>query len=277
MLRKPEPLHRREIIRILATFAATELGGQTAGLTILGIDHVSLSVADADKTIAFYRPIFGQSIHQASGSNGFSLSLGDMSYIAIRKRAELESAVDHFMVAVQEAKADLGLALKRLGIPFREGSPEFGDLNARDPDGTRIQLSQPGNLNPSNNVLLLPKLAPIAGIKPVFHPKGLGHVRIQVSSLLKSTEFYRKLFGSELRRRPDQLVFKIGSATLEIREAANAKPGIDQFSVLVEPYESASASEQLRGLGVEWRTASDPAYFIDPDGIIVQVATAKGA
>ena len=151
----------------------------------------------------------------------------------------------------------------------------------RDQDGTVVQPSQSAEVNPalwSNFVSTTTKTAAVAGLEPVFRPRGLDRVTVSVTNLDKSAELYRKLCGLEMRRAEGELVFAIGPGILVVREARRGEhPGINNFSVLIDRYDHAEAARRMKALGAElqFEAARDAPYFTDPDGIVVYLAEAQ--
>ena len=122
------------------------------------------------------------------------------------------------------------------------------------------------------------KTAAVAGLEPVFRPRGLDRVTVSVTNLGKSAELYRKLCGLEMRRAEGELVFAIGPSILVVREARRGEhPGINNFSVLIDRYDHAEAARRMKALGAElqFEAARDVPYFTDPDGIVVYLAEAQ--
>src|ERR1700694_2394262 len=77
----------------------------TALFQLQGLDHVSLSVADGQRTIDFYRPIFGQEIYlRPNTAAEFRISLGDTPYLAVNPGRNIPpGTVDHFCIGVKES------------------------------------------------------------------------------------------------------------------------------------------------------------------------------
>jgi catechol 2,3-dioxygenase-like lactoylglutathione lyase family enzyme len=216
--------------------------------------------------------------------------------LAINPARDIQTGtIDHFSIGVKESTEEIRSILAREGIAVvgtdRSGRPisrtnsgssdpfdiPFTDaFYMKDQDGTFIQLNESAEVNPATiSILRYPKTATVAGIEPVFRPKGLDRVTVSVTNLDKSAGLYRKLCGPEMRRTDGELVFKIGPGTLVVREARRGERlGINHFRVLVDRYDHAEAARRMEALGTELHleAVSDVPYFTDPDGIVVRLA-----
>jgi catechol 2,3-dioxygenase-like lactoylglutathione lyase family enzyme len=166
---------------------------------------------------------------------------------------------------VKESAEQIRSILAREGIAFTDG------LYVQDQDGTFIQFNESVDVNPAAfSILRIPKTAAVAGLEPVFRPRGLDRVTVTVTNLDKSAQLYRRFCGLEMRRAEGELVFAIGPSILVVREARRGeRPGINRFCVLVDRYDHVEAARRMRALGPElqFEAARDVPYFTIRTGL----------
>lgn len=263
-------LNRRELLGLCAASVANALQRSPAGLLpVQGLDHVSLTVRDQQATVDFYRPILGQEIYlRTDTQSDFRISVGGVPYLAINRDPSIPSGtIDHFCIGIKGPIEPLQAAWQRAGLTL---DGEY----AVDPDGMRVQISESGVVNRARSVLRYPKVAGVAGLQPAFVAKGLDQVRVSVSNLPKAIGFYRMLCGTEIRQGSREVTFALGNSTVVLREVDAARhPGITDFRVLVQPFDVARATSQLKAVGVVLRTDRNGRFFVDCDGIVVYVYT----
>jgi catechol 2,3-dioxygenase-like lactoylglutathione lyase family enzyme len=266
---------------LLASLAVSAAHGQSPAFRALGIDHVALAAADPARSVAFYQRVFGtETFVSPTQKDRFFVRLGKLPYIAIAPPAKTKAGtVDHLCLAAAEPKAELRARLDAAGIVAAEGNADLSDLFATDPDGIRIQILQPGDLNPKTDMgRNLKAPGPDAGT-PIFRPNAIDHLSVTVSNLDRAAAYYRQLLGREARRiDAARIAFPVGKGSLVVRGAAAGQAiGIDHFCVTVAAYDEAAVGASLRTLRSELKrwNQTDPPYFTDPDGIQVQVAAAR--
>ena len=189
---------RREVLALLGSTVmawpiaalAQRQAAATSLFQIREIDHVSVVVADGQKAIDFYRPIFGQEIYLRPNTSDIRISVGGRQYIGINPRRNAPGTIDHFCIGVSEPTAQIRSIMAREGIAFTDES------YAKDNDGTIIQI-----LESTGNVLRYPKAATVAGLVPIFRPRGLDQVIVTVTNLDKSASLYRKLCARSVPTR----------------------------------------------------------------------------
>lgn len=122
-------------------------------MTITGIDHIVLVVADINKTLEFYSDVLGMTAQQnfsgkwslVFGSNKISLQqLGEVPKIA---RQTLPGTAN-FCVLTDTPIADIAERLGELAIPILEGPAEkegatgaICSIYFYDPDGNLVEVA----------------------------------------------------------------------------------------------------------------------------------------
>jgi catechol 2,3-dioxygenase-like lactoylglutathione lyase family enzyme len=129
-------------------------------MRVSGLDHVNLRVADADRSLAFYRDVLGLEPERLD-----ALRRGDTSLLTLRiapgailhlvptegfeppPREALDAAWNHVALNVEGSMDALMVELRRAGVEIdREPFEAYGALGlgqavyVRDPDGYRIEL-----------------------------------------------------------------------------------------------------------------------------------------
>jgi len=107
--------------------------------------------------------------------------------------------------------------------------------------------------------------------------RSLHHVNVQVSDIVRSEAFYRRLFDFPPTRRvqgPDNHGFDLQGGGLIILQKSD-KPGrIDHFCVGVDGFNADRMRTAVKAAGVDGvqGTASDNFFVTDPDGLRVQIS-----
>jgi glyoxylase I family protein len=135
-------LSRRDLVRSLAILAA---GGSAAGaqeelnFKAATIDHVSIQVADLQRSIDFYQKIFGFSVVSQEQSRSI-MRLGNTRTLVSLNRESPTGIVDHFAIGIPKFNKDVAVRyLKERGTTPLEGN--FAGFHVKDPDGVRVQIS----------------------------------------------------------------------------------------------------------------------------------------
>ena len=260
---------RRDALVVLAA-AVPQARADGGLLRATRVDHVALTVGDIDKSLLFYRRLFGNEVLKDSRTPRRYLQLGPC-YMAIAPAAAGEARrIDHIGIGIENFNApSMKSSLEKAGLQVRESNV---GLFLTDPDGTSVQVWADQSWKQLSNA------APEAGPKQdaLFHSRGMHHVAIQVNDMARATEFYRKLFGqsAEGQGNPPQPTFQAGETRILLYNPAPSKPAkIDHFSVLVDNFDAPAAVKVLKTLGanVELSRQGTLNEFFDPEGIRLQV------
>jgi catechol 2,3-dioxygenase-like lactoylglutathione lyase family enzyme len=149
-----ERLTRRELVASLLGMvaAATPASAQTPGAPVAqggSLNHVSLPVADVERSAAFYSTLLGLKVVSRPGNGGINLGLGT-SFLGLYKLPDPGRA-HHFCIGVDEYDPErIAARLRERGLQATvDRNPanrtSGGDqLYFTDPDNTRVQLSANG-------------------------------------------------------------------------------------------------------------------------------------
>ena len=132
-------LTRRELIQALAMVAVAGGTASAAGLQAGSINHVSILVSDLQRSIDFYRRVFGLSVVNEDKANQI-VRLGVGKILVSIRREPPAGLVDHFAIGVERFnKESVTRDLKELGLTPAENL-EFG-FHVKDPDGVNVQIT----------------------------------------------------------------------------------------------------------------------------------------
>jgi catechol 2,3-dioxygenase-like lactoylglutathione lyase family enzyme len=143
-------LSRRELVQGLTLLAASGAAGPAAAAAAqpeldfkaATIDHISIHVADLQRSIAFYQKMFGFKIVSRDDPGGI-VRLGNEKVLVSVNTGKPVGVLDHFAIGIPRMNAD---AAKRY-LTERGATPLQGDyagLHIKDPDGVNVQVSQSG-------------------------------------------------------------------------------------------------------------------------------------
>lgn len=138
---------RRELVCALTALAGAAPSSAAETFRPATINHVTLSVADLERSRAFYQGILQASVI-GSVPEQTDLSLGT-GFLALM-RGNRRTGIDHFCIGVEGYDAQrIATALEGQGHKPRILSEAFGvrfrvpQLYVRDPDGVQVQFSSP--------------------------------------------------------------------------------------------------------------------------------------
>jgi catechol 2,3-dioxygenase-like lactoylglutathione lyase family enzyme len=246
-------------------------------LNTTGLDHVSITVPDAQKAAMFYGPIFDpQVFHERTGVQRYYVRLG-AAYIALGPQANATPYIDHIAAAVIDfVEADFGKPEITSQITAAGLAAPPGILPMlSDPDRLRLQLVNATHglfdtLMPGGRVTTEPA---------ALIPTALDHVIVSVTDVEKSAAHYRKLFGPEMPRQgKDKGVwFKLAGSRLGLELCPEGtKPGFSRYSVKVADYNRGTATARLQKLGIKVEPGAEKnsLRFRDLNNLTVEIAAA---
>ena len=136
-------LSRRELIGAISLLVAggkalTAESGAAAAINAKGVDHVSVLVSDLERSVEFYRALFGLRVLSEDKPHKIVRLGRERVVISLRDEAP-HGTVDHFGVAVEDFSKDrVTQALRQRGLVAQENW-QYG-YYVKDPDGVNVQL-----------------------------------------------------------------------------------------------------------------------------------------
>jgi catechol 2,3-dioxygenase-like lactoylglutathione lyase family enzyme len=164
---------RRDLVRSLSALLLTPLAaaGQNAAppIGVRSLNHVSISVANVDRSVEFYQKLFGMRVISREGTPGNPIAGGGGAGVVVNLapgagpeflgiyKAEPAGHIGHFCLGVQNFNADATLkTLQDRGVTARMRTRgESKEIFLTDPDNVQVQLtdvSYCGGSGPRGNV-----------------------------------------------------------------------------------------------------------------------------
>jgi glyoxylase I family protein len=136
-------LSRRELVQGLTLLAASATGAAAQQSNIdfksADIDHVSIQVADLQRSVDFYQKMFGFSVVSQDQPLGI-IRLGITRTLVSLNRQSPAGIVDHFSIGVPRftKEAAARYLTERGAVPLDD---PYAGLHVKDPDGINVQIS----------------------------------------------------------------------------------------------------------------------------------------
>lgn len=223
-------------------------------LKFRGLDHIEFTVADVERSTAFYAQLFGGAdVMKNRTTTRRYIKLGS-SYMAI-DRADAPR-IDHVCIGVENFDINAVHAfLTSQGLMYRD-YPSGRDTGVNDPDGTRLQLSSVDGWTSLAAQTASPEPRELREAS-LFQPLLLDGVQVNVTDSAKATAHYERMVGKV--------------PYLELRQAAAG--GYHRFTARVARFELSAADRRLRALGARIETAqhTNAIQFLDLDGFRVEI------
>ena len=276
-------ISRRDVLfalpAVFAVRAALRAQQPAAPFATVAMNHVTLAVTNAKRSLEFYQRLFGLPVVATQGPVPI-LRLGSgPQFIALSERPTGKPGIDHVCLTIERfdvdrvmktlagfgvTPAEQGAAGGLGGGPLRarvrmrgenaggakEGTPEiyFGD-----PDGITIQL-QDAKYCGGSGVLGEVCSSPPAGGKPPLVTREMNHVTLAVSDPKRSQEFYQRVFGLPVVAMQAAIpIMRVGRGPMFIalNSAGKGSPIIHHVCVTIENFEPDRTMQTLAGLGVK--------------------------
>jgi catechol 2,3-dioxygenase-like lactoylglutathione lyase family enzyme len=134
-------LSRRELAQGLALMAAsttTAVADDGLDFSSADIDHVSIQVADVQRSVGFYTKMFGFRVISHDQKLGIT-HLGNAKMLVSLNQQSPAGMVDHFAIGVPNFTKDAAARYisQRGGTPLND---PYAGLHVKDPDGINVQI-----------------------------------------------------------------------------------------------------------------------------------------
>jgi glyoxylase I family protein len=136
-------LSRRELVSGLAILAAGGTGAaaqEGVDFKDANIDHVSIHVADLQRSVEFYQKMFGFTVVSQDQPGGI-VRLGNTKVLVSLNHGSPAGVIDHFAIGIPRfSRESAARYLKQRRATPLEG--DYAGLHVKDPDGINVQISQ---------------------------------------------------------------------------------------------------------------------------------------
>jgi catechol 2,3-dioxygenase-like lactoylglutathione lyase family enzyme len=137
-------LSRRELVQGLAMLAASGTAAtaqEDINFKAANIDHVSVQVADLQRSIDFYRKMFGFTVVSQAEEGGVKIvRLGNTRTVVSLNHGGTPGTIDHFSIGIPHfSRESITSYLTQRGATPLQGN--FAGLHVKDPDGVNVQIS----------------------------------------------------------------------------------------------------------------------------------------
>jgi catechol 2,3-dioxygenase-like lactoylglutathione lyase family enzyme len=262
-------ISRRDALTGLAITLALPLGAAEKQLPLrtTGLEHMGSVVPDVAAAGKFYGRIFNPELYKEKDPPLRYYVTLNPGYLAFGSRANAPNAFfDHFCALVTDYDpAAMGEELKTEGL----SGGRFGIIP--DPDAIGLQLLK----DPAGLAKTTEPAGRIVEDDPLLRPRGLDAVVLHVSDLDRSTQFYRKFFGTERAAgRSGEVWFQVAGTQLGLVKAnAGEIPRVDHIRVNVEPFKRRTLTRELAKLGAKVEADPDRSAlrFTDPMGLSIEL------
>ena len=136
-------LSRRELVQGLAMLAASGTAAaaqEDIDFKAADIDHVSIHVADLQRSVDFYQKMFGFSVISQDQPRRI-IRLGNTKALVSLNHGSPAGIVDHFAIGIPRFSRESATRyLTQRGATPLQG--DYAGLHVKDPDGINVQISQ---------------------------------------------------------------------------------------------------------------------------------------
>jgi glyoxylase I family protein len=135
-------LNRRDLVRGLALLAASGTAAtaqEETDFKTANIDHVSVQVANLQRSVDFYQKMFGFTVVSEDKPQGI-VRVGNGRVLVSFNNQSPAGKVDHFSIGIPRYnKEAVTRYLQQRGATVLQG--DFAGQHIKDPDGVSVQIS----------------------------------------------------------------------------------------------------------------------------------------
>jgi catechol 2,3-dioxygenase-like lactoylglutathione lyase family enzyme len=135
-------LNRRDLVRGLALLAASGTAAtaqEEIDFKTANIDHVSVQVANLQRSVDFYNKMFGFTVVSEDKPQGI-VRVGNGRVLVSFNNQSPAGKVDHFSIGIPRYnKEAVTRYLQQRGATVLQG--DFAGQHIKDPDGVNVQIS----------------------------------------------------------------------------------------------------------------------------------------
>jgi glyoxylase I family protein len=139
-------LSRRELVSgltLLAASATPAAAQEDIDFKTADIDHISVQVADLQRSVEFYQKTFGFAVKSEVQSQGI-IRLGTATKMIVSlNNGGTPGRIDHFAIGIPRFSNESAQRyLRQRGLTPLQG--DYAGLHVKDPDGVNVQISRSG-------------------------------------------------------------------------------------------------------------------------------------
>jgi catechol 2,3-dioxygenase-like lactoylglutathione lyase family enzyme len=135
-------LDRRDLVRGLALLAVSGTAAsaqEEIDFKTANIDHVSIQVANLQRSVDFYQKMFGFTVISEDKPQGI-VRVGNGRVLVSFNHESPTGKVDHFSIGIPRFnKETVTRYFQQRGATVSDG--DFAGLHIKDPDGVNVQIS----------------------------------------------------------------------------------------------------------------------------------------
>lgn len=256
----------------------------TRAFVTRAMNHVTLSVSNAKRSLEFYQRVLGLPIVATQGTVPILRIGSGPQFLALSERPAATPGIDHFCLTIADFEVDRVVkTLAGFGVmPAAEGAPgglAGGPVRSRvrvrgesaggakegtpelyfgDPDGITVQLqaeSYCGGAGVLGEVCSASPVVPTgpSGGRPRLVTRDMNHVTLAVSDPKRSQDFYQRVFGLPIVATQGATpIMRIGAgpAFIALNSAGTRKPGIHHVCVTIDDFDVDRVMKTLADLGI---------------------------